>query len=92
MDYNADIFIETPLHLIFHGIFDDVVKAMHKFMSEHDMLREFKNLVNRDLSEISTLRLEWCKTKELPKKLWLGENELAYARIVTYVYAHFFLE
>ena len=67
MDYNADIFIETPLHLIFHGILDDVVKAMHKFMSEHNMLQGFKNLVNRDLSDISKLRLEWCKTKTLPK-------------------------
>ena len=57
MDYNADIFIETPLHLIFHGILDDVVKAMHKFMSEHDMLQGFENLVNRDLSDISELRL-----------------------------------
>ena len=69
MDYNTDIFIETPLHLIFHGIMDDVIKVMHKFMSEHNMLRGFENLVNRDLSGISTLRLEWCKTKELPKNM-----------------------
>ena len=45
----------------------------------------------RDLSDISALRLEWCKAKTLPKKLWLGENELAYARVMTYMYAQFFL-
>ena len=90
MDYDADIFIETPLHLIFHGILDDVVKAMHTFLTEHGMLSSFENLVNRDLSDIAALRLEWCKVKTLPKKQWLGENELAYARIVTFMYGQFF--
>ena len=66
MDYDADIFIETPLHLNFHGILDDVAKAMHKFLTEHGMLSSFENLVNRDLSDIAVLRLEWCKVKTLP--------------------------
>ena len=54
------------------------------------MLSSFENLVNRDLSDIAALRLEWCKVKTLPKKQWLGENELAYARIVTFMYGQFF--
>ena len=91
LDYDVDIFIETPLHLIFYGILDDVVKTLHKFLTEHGMLSSFENFVNGDLSDIATMRIEWCKVKALPKKQWLGENELAYPRIVTFMYGQLFL-
>ena len=91
MECESDICIETPLHLLFHGVLDDVVKVLHQFMADHNLQTSFENYVNRDLSDIAELRLEWCKTKTLPKKLWLGENELGYARILMYIYAQFFL-
>ena len=91
MGYKTDIFGETPLHLLFHGVLDDIVKVLHQFMADHNLAPRFEQYVFRDLSDISALRLEWCKAKTLPKKLWLGENELAYARVMTYMYAQVFL-
>ena len=92
MDYDISIFIEAPLHLIFHGVLATVVESIHIFMAEHRLLSTFENHVNKYLSEVIELRLEWCKAKTLPKKLWLGENELTYARILVYIYAPFFLD
>ncbi len=90
MDYDVSIFIETPLHLIFHGVLATVVESIHSFMSEHRLMTTFEHHANKTLLEVIELRLEWCKAKTLPKKLWLGENELAYARILIYIYAPFF--
>ena len=50
----------------------------------------FERTVNEYLLEIECLRLEWCKTKPMPKKQWLAENELGLARIVPFVYLVFF--
>ena len=59
--YDMSIFVETPLHLIFHGILADIVEVLHSFMSDHRLMTKFENQVNSDLSDILMLRLEWCK-------------------------------
>ena len=89
--YDISIFIETPMHLIFHGVLADVVEVIDEFLAEHKLQKGFHDRVNGILLDVIALRLEWCKMKTLPKKQWLAENELGYACLMTFLYAQFFL-
>ena len=66
--YDISIFIETPMHLIFHGVLPDVVEVIDEFLAEHKLQKGFHDRVNGILLDVIALRLEWCKMKTLPKK------------------------
>lgn len=83
-------FIDCGMHLIFHGILALVVKVMESFFADHKIATSFERVVNVHLLEIQSLRLEWCKTRPVPKKQWLAENELGLARIILFIYTTFF--
>ena len=85
-------FIDCGMHLIFHGILASVVEVMESFFADHKIATSFERVVNVHLLEIQSLRLEWCKTKPVPKKQWLAENELGLARIIPFIYTTFFNE
>ena len=57
--YDISIFIETPMHLIFHGVLADVVEVIDGFLSEHKLQKGFHNRVNDILLDVIALRLEW---------------------------------
>ena len=88
MDINS--FIDCGMHLIFHGILASVVEVLESFFADHKIATAFERVVNVHLLEIQSMRLEWCKTKPVPKKQWLAENELGLARIIPFIYATFF--
>ena len=89
--YDIRCFIDPPLHLLFHGIVPSVMAAIHSVLKDHNKLSPFETMVNVHLTKIMTFRLDWCKIKNLPKKLWLGEDVLGFTRIITFVYGQFFL-
>jgi len=64
---------------------------MDDYLADHGLTQKFERLVNSDLLDIQSLRLEWCKMKYFPQKQWLAENELALARIIPFVYGLFFM-
>ena len=87
---NLDKCVDTVMHHLFHGIVPSVMSALHDFMKEQSMLTTFHDSVNIHLSEISSMRLDWCKIKTLPKKLWLAEDVLGFTRVFPFVYHQFF--
>ena len=85
-------FIDTAMHHLFHGITDNVMKAILKVMTEHSLLATFEKTVNDDLDEIASFQLDWCKMKKLPKKQWLAEDLLGFSHVMPFVYGQFFLK
>ena len=85
-------YFDCGMHLVFHGIVAYCVEQLEAFIKDHGMRPVFLQRANGVLLNIADILLEWCKTKPLPKKLWLGENELALSRIMPYVYGEFFPE
>lgn len=83
-------FINSPMHLIFHGVVDDVMALVHKFMSSLDKLTTFEKFVNKYMLEIESFRLGWCKLRKLPKAFWLAEDILGFSRIMPCIYGLFF--
>ena len=62
-------FIETVMHLLFHGIVASIMNVMDRFMSDHGTKTAFEARVNPHIAEIVHLRLEWLKLKPVPKKM-----------------------
>ena len=90
--YHHTVSLDCPLHHLFHGIVPACLAAANDFMTEFNLLSTFENVVNKHLSEIATFRIDWSKPKNLPKKGWLGENSLAFARVMPFIYGQFFLQ
>ena len=84
-------FLNSPMHLLFHGLVKNVMELLHKFMIKLGRLATFERFVNRYLSEIESYRLDWLKLRELPCTNWLAEDLLGMSRIMPFVYGMFFL-
>lgn len=83
-------FLNSPMHLLFHGLVSGVMELSHKFMKLLAKLATFERLVNIHLSKIESFRLAWIKLRELPNTKWLAENLLGMTRIMPAVYGLFF--
>ena len=46
-DYYISMFIETPVHLIFHGVLADVIDVIHDFFADHRMTKGFERRVTK---------------------------------------------
>ena len=85
-----DAFINSPMHLLFEGVVDDVMELVHKHMKKQNLLSKFEKFVNEYILEIESLRLGWCRLRKLPKAHWLAEDILGYSRIMPFIYGLFF--
>jgi hypothetical protein len=65
---------------------------MEDCIKDQGLTQQFERMANTHLREIGLLRLDWCKTKSLPKKQWLAENEIDVSRILLFLYGIFFYE
>lgn len=54
-------------------------------------MTNYIEVTNATLSTISSFGLEWLKVKRLPKAAWVGENTMAYTRLMSYCYGYYFL-
>ena len=66
-DIDEEAFIETPLHIIFHGIVDDIMEEIKKVLKDENKNKPFEDQENVFLEQLVGLRLSWCKIKNFPK-------------------------
>lgn len=90
-DYTIDIFIDAPMHQLFHGIIPAVMAMIESFLTDHRKWSEFMEFINPYINQIAQLRLDWCSVKGLPNSNWLAEDALGFARVIIFVYGQFFL-
>ena len=75
-----------PMHCLFHGITPDLMEANHEILKSYKKMSEFITFANPILEKVASFRLNWCKTKHLPKAAWVAENSMAYGRLMSYLY------
>ena len=82
-------FPDLPMHALAHGIVPDVMDIVHSILIHYKKYTAFINFANPILEEITSFRLDYCKIKSLPKAVWVGENSMAYMRLLSYLYGMF---
>ena len=82
---------DAPLHGIAHGMVADNMDALHQIFAHWNKFTEFIGFANKTLLDIAELKLSWIKLKRLPKAAWIGENAMAYARLMSYLYGSYFV-
>jgi len=53
--------------------------------------QKFYKYANPIIDDIAAFRLDYCKTKALPKSAWVGGNSMAFMRIISYLYGSFLM-
>ena len=53
--------------------------------SHHNKYTSFVEYANETMEDIGLFQLSYCKIKRLPKAAWVGENTLAYMRVMPYL-------
>lgn len=84
--FSRSIFPEMPLHLVGHGMSDDVIHFFEAILKTHRRDNAFSKFVNKYIDNIIPWGLEWCKLKCYPKSAWVGENIMGYMRLFSYLY------
>jgi hypothetical protein len=84
-------FINSPIHLICHGVASDVIELVDKFRKSCRLGKKFESFANKYLLEIDRFKLCWCKIRHLPNTNWLAEDIHGFSRIMPCVYGLFFL-
>ena len=82
---------DLPLHAIAHGIIENVMLATQQIFSHWKKYTEYVENANLTILDVATFRLSWCKLKPLPKASWIGEHEMAYMRIMSYLLGRYFV-
>ena len=82
---------DMPLHLLAHGIGDDVIHLNHSILTSQGAATDFARFANRILADIASFNLDWCKPKLYPKSAWIGENVMAFVRLSAYLYSMYLL-
>ena len=81
---------DLPMHALAHGIIPDVMGIVHSILTHYKKYTEFINFANETLNDVASFRLDYCKLKSLPKAAWVGENSMAYMRLLSYIYGMYF--
>jgi hypothetical protein len=80
---------DAPMHAIAHGVIPDTMNALHQVLSKWRLFTNYIELTNATLSTIASFQLDWLKIKLLPKAAWIGENTMAYMRLMSYCYGSY---
>ena len=80
---------EMPMHGLAHGIIPDVMNVLHRILAHFNKFTEFVKFANPIIEIVATMRLDYCKVKQLPKAAWVAENVMGYARMIPYLYGMF---
>jgi hypothetical protein len=84
-------FPNLPMHGLGHGMIPDVMEIVHSVFKKYGKMTEFIKFANNTLTDVASLRLDFCKTKILPKAAWVGENSMAFMRLMPYLYGMYLL-
>ena len=82
---------DVPLHGIGHGMIPDVMNIANQILSHYGKLTSFCKYANTILDDIGSFRLDYCKVKNLPKAAWVGENSMAFMRLMSYLYGMYLM-
>jgi hypothetical protein len=80
---------DLPMHGLAHGIINDVLGIISTIFSHYKKLTAFHKFANITLHEVDSFGLDYCKAKTLPKSAWLGENSMAFMRLMSYIVGMF---
>ena len=80
-----------PLHGLCHGVVPDVMSINHHVFKKYKKMGSFCQSVNPILKDLESFGLSWLKVKQLPKAAWVGENSLAIARLMSYLYGSYLM-
>ena len=70
----------------------DVMYLVQQVLSHHNKFTSFVRYANSlILEDILTFRLDYCKIKKLPKAAWVGENCMAFMRLMSYLYGSYLM-
>ena len=87
--FRMDIFVETIMHKIGHGVLPSVLELTEAVFSEHKLWTSFEKFANPILKDIASFRLDWCKVKSVPRANWLNEDDFGYGRLMLFLYGQF---
>ena len=83
---------DVPMHALGHGMIPDVMYLVQQVLSHHNKFTSFVRYANSlILEDILTFRLDYCKIKKLPKAAWVGENCMAFMRLMSYLYGSYLM-
>ena len=82
---------DLPMHAVAHGMIPDVLDAISQIFANWQRLTDFHRSANEVMSTIAAFGLDWCKVKTLPKAAWIGENSMAFGRLMSYLFGMYFL-
>ena len=84
-------FPNLPLHGLCHGMIPDVMSIIHQVFKKYKKMQSFVDYANPILETLSSFGLDFMKVKSLPKAAWIGENCLAYSRLMTFLYGSYLM-
>jgi hypothetical protein len=86
-----DSYVESPMHLLFLGIVESVVKLIHEWCARRRLGTTFVKYANKVLKELITLQVPWCKIMPYSPTGkfggWVSENYLGFSRIIKWFYS-----
>ncbi len=82
---------DAPMHAFCHSIIVEVMNAIHQIFAHSRRMTNYFEFANVLCKRLASFNLEWLKIKSLPKAAWIGENTMAYMRIMSYSYGMYFL-
>ena len=90
LGFSFDLWIETAMHLLGHGIIATILELIESVLSDHYLWKDFRKFANPFLEDIATFKLAWCHVKSLPKANWLAEDCFGYGRLMLFLYGQYF--
>jgi hypothetical protein len=89
--FSRHICFDAPMHAFCHGMIVNTMDAIHQIFANWKRLTNYFVKANCYIKTIDSFKLEWIKIKSLPKSAWIGENTMAYMRIMSYLYGMYFV-
>ena len=87
---SLDCYVEAPMHLLFLGIVESVIKMRHEWLLRRRQTASFVSYAEKVMSEMIAMNLPWCKliAYGTTGKFggWVSENYLAFSRLLKWFY------
>jgi hypothetical protein len=88
--FSRNTCFDAPMHGFCHGMIVNTMDANHQIFANWKRLTNYITKANCYIKTIDSFKLDWIKIKSLPKSAWIGENTMAYMRIMSYLYGMYF--
>jgi len=87
---SMDVFVDSPMHLLFLGITKSMLGLVRNFAAENSLLSKFIRIAGPSMEKIKSFRLSFCRLEPFndssKKKIicpqWLSDNCIAFVHIM----------